>query len=244
MPNAPIKPDIMEAMFKSMDDELSARSIHSANWAASGCTAAIAFLRLEDPDGFQSFAPSPSRDFLEYYKPNASKSASSPPKIPAILPPASARRVLYCANAGDTRIVLSRGGNAHRLTYDHKVSDKPEFNRVRGLKGVFWRGRILGQLNVTRSLGDHESQQGYSIKKFVIGTPYMTRTELNDADEFFIIACDGLWDVVEDQEAIDLIRDVQDPQDASKKLLDLARENETRDNITVLVVRLNYAKAT
>lgn len=182
----------MEAMFKSMDDELSARSIQSANWAASGCTAAIAFLRLEDPDGFQSFASSSSPAFLEYYKPNTPKPATSPPKITAVLPPASARRVLYCANAGDTRIVLSRDGEAQRLTYDHKVSDKPEFNRVRGLKGVFWRGRVLGQLNVTRSLGDHESQQGYSIKKFVIGTPHLTRMELSDADEFFIIACDGV----------------------------------------------------
>ncbi|KAG6874462.1 hypothetical protein C0995_010370 [Termitomyces sp. Mi166 len=236
-PNAPINPDIMNSMFKSMDDELSAQSVKSANWAASGCTAAIAFLRIEDPDGFQSFAPPSSPDFLEYYKPNTTpKPDTSPPKIPVVSPPSSAQRVLYCANAGDTRIVLSRGGKAERLTYDHKVSDKPEFNRVRGLKGVFWRGRILGQLNVTRSLGDHESQQGYSIKKFVIGTPYLTRTELTDTDEFFIIACDGLWDVVEDQEAIDLIRNVHDPQVASKMLLDLALQNETRDNVTVLVL--------
>ncbi|KAG6880335.1 hypothetical protein C0992_011086 [Termitomyces sp. T32_za158] len=191
-PNAPIEPDIMEAMFKSMDDELSARSITSANWAASGCTAAIAFLRLEDHDGFQSFSPVPSEAFLEYYKPNASKPTSTPPKITAVVPPASARRVLYCANAGDTRIVLSRDGKAQRLTYDHKVSDELERERVRALKGVFWRGRILGQLNVTRSLGDHESQQGYSIKKFVTGTPYMKRVELDDTDEFFIIACDGV----------------------------------------------------
>ncbi|KAG5715926.1 Phosphatase 2C like protein [Termitomyces sp. T112] len=243
-PNAPINPDIMEAMFKSMDDELSAQSIKSANWAASGCTAAIAFLRLEDPDGFQPFAPSSSPAFLEYYKPNSPKPDTPPPKIPAVISPVSARRVLYCANAGDTRIVLCRDGKAERLTYDHKVSDKPEFNRVRGLKGVFWRGRILGQLNVTRSLGDHESQQGYSIKKFVIGTPHLTKTDLSDTDEFFIIACDGLWDVVEDQEAIDLIRNVQDPQVASKMLLDLALKNDTHDNVTALVVRLNFAKGT
>ncbi|KAG6837720.1 hypothetical protein H0H93_003522 [Arthromyces matolae] len=236
-PNSPIDPDILTAMFKSMDDALSARSVQSANWAASGCTAAVAFLRIEDPSGHQSFSRTPRKEFLEYYKPNTPKPNTEPPQIPVVIPPPSSLRVLYAANVGDSRIVLCRGGVAERLTYDHKVSDKPEFNRVRGLKGVFWRGRILGQLNVTRSLGDHESQQGYSIKKFVIGTPYMRRIVLDDTDEFCIIACDGLWDVIEDQDAVDCIRDVKDPNVASKMLLDLAMKNETRDNVTVMVVR-------
>ncbi|KAG6832027.1 hypothetical protein H0H87_003008 [Tephrocybe sp. NHM501043] len=242
-PNAPIVPDIFTSMFKTMDNALSGFSINSANWASSGCTAAVAFLRIEDPDGYQFFAPPASSALLEYYQPNTPKPTSPPPQVRTTIPPPSARRVLYCANAGDSRIVLSRGGKAERLTYDHKVTDKPEYNRVKGLKGIFWRGRVLGQLNVTRSLGDHESQQGYSIKKFVIGTPYMTRTVLSDDDDFFILACDGLWDVVTDQEAVDHVRNVEDPSVASKMLLELALKNETRDNVTVLVVRFNTPAA-
>ncbi|KAG6842064.1 hypothetical protein C0991_002718 [Blastosporella zonata] len=242
-PNAPIVPDILTSMFKSMDDQLSAFSVQSANWAASGCTAAVAFLRIEDADGHQFFAPTASSALLNYYQPNSPKPDIPPPKIPTTIPPTSAQRVLYCANAGDTRVVISRGGKAERLTYDHKATDKPEAMRVRGLKGVFWRGRVLGQLNITRSLGDHEAQQGYSIKKFVVSTPYVSRTVLNDADDFLILACDGLWDVVTDQDAVDHILNIEDPNVASKMLLELALEKETRDNVTVLVVRFKSPTA-
>ncbi|KAG6917808.1 hypothetical protein DXG01_000868 [Tephrocybe rancida] len=240
-PNAPIAPDVLTSMFKSMDGELSKFSVGSANWAASGCTAAVAFLRIEDANGYQSFAPASSSPFLDYYKPNISKPDTPPPKLPATIPPSSARRVLYCANAGDSRIVLSRGGTAKRMTYDHKASDAVEKERVRGLKGVFWRGRVLGQLNITRSLGDHESQQGWSIKKFVVGTPHTEREVLEEDDDFFIMACDGLWDVVTDQEAVDHIRNIEDPKEASKMLLDLAMKKETGDNVTVMVYSGQYS---
>jgi protein phosphatase PTC1 len=47
-----------------------------------------------------------------------------------------------------------------------------------------------------------------------------------------------LWDVASDQQAVDLVRDVQDPNSAAKKLMDHAFEEGTRDNVTILVVRL------
>ncbi|KAG6830170.1 hypothetical protein H0H92_001899 [Tricholoma furcatifolium] len=282
-PKAPIE-DVFKDMFDSMDQALSKRSVESANWAASGCTAAVAFLRFEDkyieekvdwntphaqdkgggqekdsgkniPESerqngpkvktdprAQSFAPARSSALLDYYAPNKPTPDFPPPHIPYTNPPADARRVLYTANAGDSRIVLSRGGIAERLTYDHKVSDPQEIKRVKDLRGVFWRGRVLGQLNITRGLGDHEAQQGYSIKKFVVSTPYTKRVELNDDDNFIILACDGVWDVLSDQEAVDHIQHVEDPKIASKMLLDLAMEKETRDNVTVMVVRLKPRK--
>lgn len=107
---------------------------------------------------------------------------------------------------------------------------------------------MTGVLAVTRSLGDA------SMKEFVVGSPYTTETTLDDADEFLIVACDGvsygvllvprglmeisqLWDVTQDQAAVDLIRSVNDPQDASKKLLDHAMTNYSTDNLSVMVIR-------
>jgi protein phosphatase PTC1 len=55
---------------------------------------------------------------------------------------------------------------------------------------------------VTRSLGD------LAMKEWVIGAPYTTETLLTLEDEYMIIACDGVWDVLSDQEAIDLILQV------------------------------------
>ncbi|KAJ2358091.1 phosphatase 2C, partial [Coemansia sp. RSA 2618] len=107
-------------------------------------------------------------------------------------------RTLYCANVGDARAVLSRGGTAKRLTYDHKGDDAHEIERISEAGGYVFNGRVNGILAVTRALGDS------SLKQFVIGNPYTTETRLDDQDDVLILACDGLWDVCSDQEAVDL----------------------------------------
>jgi len=96
------------------------------------------------------------------------------------------RRVLYAANAGDARAVLCRGGEALRLTYDHKGSDAQESKRIMDAGGFVMNNRVNGVLAVTRSLGDS------AMKDFVVGAPYTTETELSVHDEFLIIACDGV----------------------------------------------------
>ena len=113
----------------------------------------------------------------------------------AIVPPGNVRRVLYCANAGDARGVLCRAGKAVRLTYDHKGSDKQEAKRIMDAGGFVMSGRVNGVLAVTRSLGDS------SMKEFVVGSPYTTETELNDHDEFLILACDGVCVALHDVSA-------------------------------------------
>jgi len=142
------------------------------------------------------------------------------------------RRVLYCANAGDARGVLCRGGKAIRLTYDHKGSDKQEAKRIMDAGGFVMSGRVNGVLAVTRSLGDS------SMKEFVVGSPYTTETELYDEDEFVILACDGLWDIAEDKEAIDHVRYIKNPQEAADELVKYAKARYSNDNVTVVVIRL------
>lgn len=123
------------------------------------------------------------------------------------------KRMLYTANVGDTRIVLFRNNKAIRLTYDHKASDKHEINRIEKSGGLIMKSRVNGMLAVTRSLGDQ------FFKDLVIGSPYTTSVELNkDTDKFLIIACDGLWDVISDQQACELIRDIEDSTLAAKKI--------------------------
>ncbi|KAF8973282.1 phosphatase 2C-domain-containing protein [Flammula alnicola] len=150
------------------------------------------------------------------------------------IPPSSARQVLYSANAGDARGVLCRAGKAVRLTYDHKGSDKQEAKRITDAGGFVMSGRVNGVLAVTRSLGDS------SMKEFVVGAPYTTETELCEEDEFLILACDGLWDVIGDQSAIELVRDIEDAQQASMQLLNHALSNHTMDNVTVVVVKFKH----
>jgi len=119
-----------------------------------------------------------------------------------------------------------------RLTYDHKGTDKQEAKRIMDSGGFVMSGRVNGVLAVTRSLGDS------SMKEFVVGAPYTTETELTDDDEMLILACDGIWDVLDDQTACNLIRTISDPQEAATTLVQEATHRYTNDNITVMVIRL------
>jgi protein phosphatase PTC1 len=85
-------------------------------------------------------------------------------------------------------------------------------------------------LAVTRALGDAE------MKDFIAGRPYTTETVLGDKDSMLILACDGLWDVCGDQEACELVKDVDDPQKAAEMLVRYALDNGSYDNMSVLVV--------
>jgi len=146
-------------------------------------------------------------------------------------------RVLYTANVGDARIVLCRNGKALRLSYDHKGNDENEGKRITKAGGLILNNRVNGVLAVTRALGDSY------LKDLVTGHPYTTETVIQpDQDEFLILACDGLWDVCSDQEAVDLVRHINDPQQASKVLVDHALARFSTDNLSVMIVRLDPKK--
>jgi len=141
-------------------------------------------------------------------------------------------KMLYAANAGDARAVLNRNGQALRLSYDHKGSDEGETKRIVDAGGFVVLNRVNGILAVTRSLGDH------AMKDYVIGDPHLTEIKLEPTDTHVIIACDGLWDVASDQEAVDLVIQETDAQKMSEKLLVHALRNGSTDNISVMVVIL------
>ncbi|KAI0320919.1 phosphatase 2C-like domain-containing protein [Amylostereum chailletii] len=187
-----------------------------------------AFKRLSHYSGHSpSSTPrsqSPTRSTVE------KSGTTTEPQVPP--PDRGLHRTLYIANAGDARGVLCRGGRALRLTYDHKGTDKQEAKRIMDSGGFVMSGRVNGVLAVTRSLGDS------SMKEFVVGAPYTTETELYDEDELLILACDGIWDVLDDQMAVDLVRPIQDAQEAAETLVREATQRYTNDNVTVMVIRL------
>lgn len=150
------------------------------------------------------------------------------------------KKVLYTANAGDARAVLCRDGKAVRLTYDHKGSEPQEQQRVRDAGGFIALDRVSGKslsyaegmLAITRALGDQD------LKDFVTGRPFTAEVVLDpNQDTCLILACDGLWDVVEDQEVCDFIPDGEDVQEAADLLTDFAMEQGSTDNISTLLVK-------
>jgi len=143
-------------------------------------------------------------------------------------------KYLYAANVGDARAVLCRDGKAIRLTEEHKAADPIEAKRITDAGGFIIHGRVNGQIIITRSLGDH------LMKEFIIGDPYMKFEKLTDKDTWLIVACDGLWDVVEDQQSVDFVLEnatLPAPQIA-KKLLIKALQDGTTDNLSIMVIKL------
>lgn len=137
--------------------------------------------------------------------------------------------ILTVANVGDSRCVLCRGGKAVRLTADHKPDDEEEKKYILSKGGIVKDGRIGGMLGVSRALGD-----GF-LSDCVNSTPHIQQVKLTEEDSFIILACDGVWDVISDQEAVDMIASEIDPLSAAKLLRDRAFELESTDNISVIV---------
>ncbi|KAH9715880.1 putative protein phosphatase 2C 60 [Citrus sinensis] len=117
---------------------------------------------------------------------------------------------LVVANAGDSRCVLSRKGQALNLSKDHKPDLEVEKDRILKAGGFIQVGRVNGSLNLARAIGDVEFKLNKSLpaeKQIVTANPDISTIELCDDDEFLVIACDGIWDCLSSQELVDFVRD-------------------------------------
>lgn len=143
------------------------------------------------------------------------------------------QRLLHTANVGDSRAVLARKNKALRLSKDHKAEESSEMERIRLAGGAIVKQRVMGILAVTRSFGD------LGLKKYVTARPFTSTVRLSQDDTFLIIACDGIWDVMQDQEAVDFVRrQGTNNTHAAKLLVEEAMRRKSTDNLTCLIVYL------
>ncbi|KAF5478679.1 hypothetical protein F2P56_005220 [Juglans regia] len=91
--------------------------------------------------------------------------------------------------------------------------------------------RVDGQLAVARAFGDK------SLKKHLSSEPHITVEPIDDETEFIILASDGLWKVMSNQEAADCIREIKDARSAAKLLTEEALNRKSSDDISCIVVR-------
>ena len=145
------------------------------------------------------------------------------------------KRILYCANIGDTRCILIKKNNYMRLSYDHRVSDYNEKNRIISGGGVIFNGRVYGILNLSRSFGD------FMTKDYgVIVEPHFVKYEITQDDLFCVIASDGIWDVMGDLEIRNIIPYTGSmTENLSKKIVNEAMRRRSKDNLSCFVILLN-----
>jgi len=142
---------------------------------------------------------------------------------------------MYFANVGDARTVLCRNGKAVRVSFDHKGTCKAERKRIEALGGyVSDRGRVMGDIAVSRSFGDTIAEP------YITSEPFFSEYEITEQDEFVILACDGLWDEVTDEQAVELTKTFLHkggaPSKAALMLRDFALLHGSGDNISVIVI--------
>ncbi|KAJ9552950.1 hypothetical protein OSB04_016995 [Centaurea solstitialis] len=144
---------------------------------------------------------------------------------------------LYVANVGDSRTVISKAGKAIALSDDHKPNRSDERKRIESAGGVvMWAGtwRVGGVLAMSRAFGNR------MLKQFVVAEPEIQEQELDEEFELLVLASDGLWDVVPNEDAVQLALLEEEPESAARKLIETAFSRGSADNITCIVVRLYH----
>jgi len=168
---------------------------------------------------------------------------------------------IVAANAGDSRAVLCRAGQAVALSFDHKPASEVEKARIEAAGGYLedtpGGARVNGNLNLSRAIGDLEYKKRSDLppeQQIICSTPDVLTETRTPEDEFVILACDGVWDVLTNQEACDFVRERllkgTDVAQVGVELLDRCLSPDPQktdglgtDNMTAVVVKFNGAPA-
>jgi serine/threonine protein phosphatase PrpC len=125
------------------------------------------------------------------------------------------------ANLGDSRALLSSGGQVVFATSDHKPEDPSEKDRICDAGGYVLRGRVNGCLAVARAFGDFQfkDQNADQPLQMVSPCPDITFVDRNhDDDEFVLICCDGIFDVMTSEDAATFVRDTFEDDDVCQRV--------------------------
>ncbi|KAJ6333006.1 hypothetical protein OIU77_008959 [Salix suchowensis] len=141
---------------------------------------------------------------------------------------------LVVANVGDSRVVICKNGVAIQLSVDHEPSTEREDIENRGGFVLTFPGdvpRVDGQLAVARAFGDK------NLKEHLSSEPDVAMEMIDDETDCIILASDGLWKVMSNQEAVDTIKNIKDARSAAKRLTEEALNRNSSDDISCVVVK-------
>lgn len=170
---------------------------------------------------------------------------------------------VFCANVGDSRAVLARETDGHlngfALNRDHKANEPDEEARILRNGGRIQAftdnyGRPMGPLRVwhlnenipglamSRSFGD-----GAAAQVGVIADPEILEMNLTEQDKFIVIASDGVWEFLSNEEVVNIIKPHYYKNSAEKAAEALIREalkkwkqeENVVDDITCIIIFLS-----
>lgn len=150
------------------------------------------------------------------------------------------KKRLWVLNVGDSRAVkCNKGDIAEQLSQDHKPNNPVEKKRIEDLGGTIefdgcdWR---VKDLSLSRAFGDID------CTPYVTHAPQIYHYKQSKSDKFLILACDGLWDILSNQDAVDFVNTLllnNKKCNYAKELAEHALNKGSLDNITVIVYFFN-----
>ena len=178
------------------------------------------------------------------------------------------------ANVGDSRLVLFKKGKVFFATEDHKPNTETEKRRIKLAGGEIYQTitlfplrqngkeieppwRVLpGRLSVSRTFGDIEAKETKfgGIPGVVLALPDITEIELDNEFNFMVIGCDGIFDVLSNEEILECIKIVLKEKNVKEIKEDDVHElcgdfaamivkgaiaKDSSDNVSCIVVAFN-----
>jgi len=157
-------------------------------------------------------------------------------------------KYLIIANCGDSRAVFCTGSKPALASQDHKPSNELERERIQNAGGsVLIQGttsRVNGSLAVSRALGDFEYKNvdGRSpTEQLVSPEPeFYIKERIDEQDEFLVLACDGVWDVMTNEEICDFIlgrlKVTDNLETICNEVIDTCLYKGSRDNMSIIII--------
>lgn len=133
------------------------------------------------------------------------------------------QKKIYIANAGDSRCVLARAGKAIPLSFDHKPDNEEEKNRIENAGSTIVEGRVDGNLNLSRSLGDLKYKTNKALKpeqQPITANPDLKVIDTSPEDDFIIMGCDGIWETKTNDEMVEYIYDKLKSKKEAKSIVE------------------------
>ncbi|CAJ0940428.1 unnamed protein product [Ranitomeya imitator] len=151
---------------------------------------------------------------------------------------------IYFINCGDSRGLLCRSKKVHFFTQDHKPSNPLEKERIQNAGGSVMIQRVNGSLAVSRALGDFDYKCVHGkgpTEQLVSPEPEVYEIERSEEDDqFIILACDGIWDVMGNEELCDFVRSrlevTDDLEKVCNEIVDTCLYKGSRDNMSVILI--------
>jgi serine/threonine protein phosphatase PrpC len=147
------------------------------------------------------------------------------------------------ANCGDSRGLLCRANKLEYATLDHKPMNEQERLRIEKAGGTVMMQRVNGSLAVSRALGDFDYKRSSELKQIeqlVSPEPDMHVLERSKDDQFLLLACDGVYDVMTNDEIVAyILHHLQLESKLSKicsDLIDTCLNKNSRDNMSVILI--------